>query len=62
MFVVHTLTAKAPIFSTSMFADRNFALGLLFMVVTGVLLLAGLALLPPLLQRFTAIRCSSRAS
>jgi MFS transporter, DHA2 family, multidrug resistance protein len=51
MFVVHTLTAKAPIFSRSMFTDRNFAVGLLFMVVTGVLLLAGLALLPPLLQR-----------
>jgi DHA2 family multidrug resistance protein len=34
-----------------MFADRNFATGLLFMAVTGVLLLAGLALLPPLLQR-----------
>jgi DHA2 family multidrug resistance protein len=34
-----------------MFADRNFALGMFFMVVTGVLLLAGLALLPPLLQR-----------
>jgi DHA2 family multidrug resistance protein len=33
-----------------MFADRNFATGLLFMGVTGVLLLAGLALLPPLLQ------------
>jgi DHA2 family multidrug resistance protein len=34
-----------------MINDRNYALGLLFMVVTGVLLLAGLALLPPLLQR-----------
>ena len=34
-----------------MFADRNFAIGLLFMMVTGVLLLAGLALLPPLLQQ-----------
>ena len=33
-----------------MFKDRNFATGLLFMAVTGVLLLAGLALLPPLLQ------------
>jgi len=51
MFVVHTLTAKTPLFSRSMFTDRNFALGLMFMVVTGVLLLAGLALLPPLLQR-----------
>jgi DHA2 family multidrug resistance protein len=33
-----------------MFGDRKFATGLLFMAVTGVLLLAGLALLPPLLQ------------
>jgi len=33
-----------------MFADRNFSTGLVFMAVTGVLLLAGLALLPPLLQ------------
>ncbi len=51
MFVVHTFTAKAPIFEKPMFADRNFATGMLFMAVTGVLLLAGLALLPPLLQR-----------
>lgn len=50
MFVIHTMTAKAPIFPRGMFADRNFATGLLFMAVTGVLLLAGLALLPPLLQ------------
>jgi DHA2 family multidrug resistance protein len=51
MFVVHTMTAREPIFEKRMFADRNFATGLLFMAVTGVLLLAGLALLPPLLQR-----------
>ncbi|MEO7411211.1 MAG: DHA2 family efflux MFS transporter permease subunit [Sphingomicrobium sp.] len=51
MFVTHTITARNPIFERSMFADRNFALGMFFMVVTGVLLLAGLALLPPLLQR-----------
>ncbi len=51
MFVVHTITAKAPLFPKSMFTDRNFATGLMFMAVTGVLLLAGLALLPPLLQR-----------
>ncbi len=51
LFVTHTLTAKEPIFARSMFADRNFALGLAFMAVTGVLLLAGLALLPPLLQQ-----------
>lgn len=51
MFGVHLLTAKKPIFEPQMFADRNFAMGLFFMAVTGVLLLAGLALLPPLLQR-----------
>lgn len=51
MFVVHTLTAREPLFQRSMFADRNFATGLFFMALTGVLLLAGLALLPPLLQR-----------
>jgi DHA2 family multidrug resistance protein len=50
MFGVHMLTARNPIFDPQMFKDRNFSTGLLFMVVTGVMLLAGLALLPPLLQ------------
>src|SRR3954447_5293650 len=50
MFVVHMITAKHPLFERTMFTDRNFATSLLFMAVTGVLLLAGLALLPPLLQ------------
>ena len=50
MFIVHMATSKHPLFERTMFADRNFATGLLFMAVTGVLLLAGLALLPPLLQ------------
>ncbi|MEO6582667.1 MAG: DHA2 family efflux MFS transporter permease subunit [Sphingomicrobium sp.] len=50
MFVVHIATGKDTLFEPGMFADRNFATGLLFMAVTGVLLLAGLALLPPLLQ------------
>jgi DHA2 family multidrug resistance protein len=50
MFVVHMMTAKQPLFERAMFKDRNFATGLVFMAATGVLLLAGLALLPPLLQ------------
>ena len=50
MFVVHIATAEHPLFERAMFTDRNFATSLLFMAVTGVLLLAGLALLPPLLQ------------
>ena len=51
MFVVQLATAKQPLFDPRMFADRNFSFALLFMAVTGVLLLAGLALLPPLLQQ-----------
>jgi DHA2 family multidrug resistance protein len=50
MFVVHIVTAEEPLFERHMFTDRNFATSLFFMAVTGVLLLAGLALLPPLLQ------------
>src|SRR3954470_2491975 len=50
MFVVHLATGKQPLFDPRMFVDRNFAFALAFMAVTGVLLLAGLALLPPLLQ------------
>ena len=50
MFAIHMLTARDPLFDPAMFKDRNFSVGLLFMAVTGVMLLAGLALLPPLLQ------------
>ena len=50
MFGVHMLTGRDPIFDPKMFRDRNFVTGLMFMAVTGVMLLAGLALLPPLLQ------------
>ena len=50
MFVVHIVMAKHPLFERSLFKDRNFSTAMLFMAVTGVLLLAGLALLPPLLQ------------
>jgi DHA2 family multidrug resistance protein len=50
MFLVHMVTAKHPLFERAIFMDRNFAVSLLFMAVTGVLLLGGLALLPPLLQ------------
>ncbi|MEO7786458.1 MAG: DHA2 family efflux MFS transporter permease subunit, partial [Sphingomicrobium sp.] len=51
MFVIHIATAREPLFERSMFVDRNFATGMLFMLVTGLLMLAGLALLPPLLQQ-----------
>jgi len=50
MFLVHMITAKNPLFERTIFMDRNFAVSVVFMAVTGVLLLGGLALLPPLLQ------------
>ncbi|MEA3015272.1 MAG: transporter, family, multidrug resistance protein [Sphingomonadales bacterium] len=50
MFVVHMFTGREPIFDTAMFKDRNFSAGLVMMAVMGIMLLAGLALLPPLLQ------------
>jgi DHA2 family multidrug resistance protein len=51
MFIVHLITAPEPLFPRAMFKDRNFVTGMIFMVVTGLLMLAGLALLPPLLQQ-----------
>lgn len=50
MVVIHFATAKNPLFATSLFADRNFAIGLMFMIVVGVVLFANMALMPPLLQ------------
>jgi DHA2 family multidrug resistance protein len=50
MFGVHMLMSREPIFDVEMFRDRNFVTGILFMAVTGLMMLAGLALLPPLLQ------------
>jgi DHA2 family multidrug resistance protein len=50
MVVVHFATAKAPMFERALFADRNFALALGFMVVIGIVMFAVMALLPPMLQ------------
>lgn len=50
MFLVHMVTARTPLFDRVMFTDRNFVMSVLFMAVSGVLLLGALALLPPLLQ------------
>ena len=50
MVVVHFITAKAPMFERALFADRNFAIALGFMVVIGTVMFAVMALLPPMLQ------------
>ncbi|UYV15022.1 MDR family MFS transporter [Porphyrobacter sp. ULC335] len=50
MVVIHFATARAPMFERSLFADRNFAIALAFMVVIGIVMFAVMALLPPMLQ------------
>jgi DHA2 family multidrug resistance protein len=51
LFAVHTATTRADAFvSPSLFRDRNFLTGNVFVFVVGVVLFATLALLPPLLQ------------
>ncbi|MBL8581172.1 MAG: DHA2 family efflux MFS transporter permease subunit [Rhizobiaceae bacterium] len=51
VFAVHTATAEAPFIDRKIFLDRNFVTGLIFIFVIGVILLASLALLPPMLSR-----------
>ena len=50
VFIIHTLTAEHPFIDPKIFLDRNFATGLVFIFVIGVILLASLALLPPMLS------------
>jgi MFS transporter, DHA2 family, multidrug resistance protein len=51
LFAVHSATAREhPFISPSLFRDRNFLTGNVFVFVVGVVLYATLALLPPLLQ------------
>ncbi len=50
MAVVHFATARNPMFDRALFADRNFAIALGFMVVIGIVMFAVMALLPPMLQ------------
>ncbi len=49
-FVVHIFTAKHPFIEPAIFRDRNFAVGVVFMFIIGIILLATMALLPPFLQ------------
>jgi DHA2 family multidrug resistance protein len=50
LFLVHTFTADNPFIEPRMFRDRNFSLGLGFIFMVGIILLATLALLTPYLQ------------
>ena len=48
---IHMATAKQPLFDRQLFANVNFVIALLFMVVVGVVMFATMALLPPMLQQ-----------
>jgi MFS transporter, DHA2 family, multidrug resistance protein len=50
IFTVHCLTADNPFLDLGMFTDRNFVTGLVLILMTGITLFSGLALLPPMLQ------------
>lgn len=50
-FGVHMMTAKRPFLSPHLLRNRNLVLGLIFIFIVGVVVLAAMALLPPMLQR-----------
>jgi len=50
LFLVQMLTAERPFLEPRLFKDRNLVVGLSFIFVVGVVLLATLALMPPFLQ------------
>ncbi len=49
LFIVHALSARHPIVNLRLMLDRNYALGLLFAFLYGVLTLPPMILLPPFL-------------
>lgn len=50
LFLAHIFTHDNPFVDPALFKDRNFAVGLILIFITGVILLAVLALLPPFMQ------------
>jgi DHA2 family multidrug resistance protein len=50
LFVVHSATSKHPFVPLTLFKDRNYISGNIFIFVVGVVLFATLALLPTMLQ------------
>jgi MFS transporter, DHA2 family, multidrug resistance protein len=50
LFLVHTFTAENPFVRPSLFRDRNFAAGVLFIAIVGLTYYASMALQPPFLQ------------
>jgi DHA2 family multidrug resistance protein len=50
LFLVHMITARNPFIPRPLFKDRNYLSAMLLMFVTGAILVASSALLPPYLQ------------
>ncbi|WP_213775304.1 DHA2 family efflux MFS transporter permease subunit [Bradyrhizobium sp. dw_78] len=50
LFIIHTFTAPEPFVRPSLFRDRNFTAGVLFISIVGLTYYASLALQPPYLQ------------
>jgi DHA2 family multidrug resistance protein len=58
-FIVHSSTSTSPLFEAATFRDRNFALGIGFALVMGMLQFTPMVLFPPLLQDLRGIRSRS---
>jgi DHA2 family multidrug resistance protein len=50
LFLAHTFTSREPFVRPSLFRDRNFSAGTLFVAIVGLTYYASLALQPPFLQ------------
>src|SRR3546814_21195635 len=48
--ITNLLTGKMPLFRPQMLADRNLMTGTLFLFIRGLVMMASMALLPPMLQ------------
>ena len=51
LFLAHSLTAKRPFLNLRLLLDRNYALGLVLVLIYGMLNFTPMVLLPPLLQQ-----------
>jgi DHA2 family multidrug resistance protein len=49
-FLIHSATARQPFLELGIFRDRNLSTALVVIFMVGMILLAGLALMPPMLQ------------
>lgn len=50
LFVAHVLTTRTPFLDPRLFANRNFAIGILFVFVYGLITVPPLVLMPPFMQ------------